>query len=916
MSYNTGQAHPMIGQTLSHYRINGKLGEGGMGVVYQAVDTRLDRTVAIKVLHSEAVADPERKRRFVQEAKAASALNHPNIVTIYEIDEAESGGKVIDLIVMEYIPGKTVDQLIGRGGLRVNEALRYVIPMADALARAHGAGIVHRDLKPANLMVNEHGLVKILDFGLAKLTERTDGDDAATRDIARTEEGAIVGTAAYMSPEQAEGKKVDARSDIFSFGSVLYEMVTGQRAFQGETRMSTLAAILHREPKALSEVAAGIPRDLEKIIARCLRKDPARRFQHAIDLKVALEEVKEESESSLAPVAGTDAKGSRLRLVPAGLVGAALILAVAGVLWWNLRTKTAEPGFGPVLARLTADSGLTTDPALSPDGKLLAYASDRSGDSGLDIWVQQVPRGEAIRVTRDEADDHEPSFSPDGQRIVFRSDREGGGVYVVSALGGEPRLVARQGRRPRFSPDGSKIAYWVGVIGGVSGGVIYVVDSSGGSPRRLAADLDIAQSPTWSPDGKHLLFMGRRTASQGTAGSTGNEWWIVAVDGGSAVNTRAMEASGRAGLPGPLVPIPGFWRTQGHSVVFSARLGDSANLWEIQISPKTWQVEGTPRRLTSGTGLEVAPSLGAGGVVFANLAENIDIWSLPIAADQGKPLGEMRRLTDAASAEIFPSVSSDGKKLVFQSNRSGNQDVWMKDLESGREVALTATPADETSPVISPDGSKVAYQLVENGKPSIYMIGVGTPGVAEKLCEDCLPQHSWSPQGKLLYYGSVPQALNLLDVGSGRTVELLRHSKQTLRNPRFSPDGRWISFHAITGPLTRRIFVVAFREGVSIPESEWIPVTDGLALDRNTAWSPDGNLLYFQSERDGFGCIWAQRLDPVSKRAAGVIFPVQHFHHARRSPGIYSISITTSSLVFGMGEQTGNIWMLKTGEQP
>lgn len=281
----------MIGKLIAHYQILEKLGEGGMGVVYKARDTHLDRYVAIKVLPPDKVADETRKARFVQEAKSASALNHPNIVTVHDIS-SDAG---YDFITMEYVQGKTLGQLIGRKALALNDALRYAMQIADAMARAHAAGVVHRDLKPSNIMVDENGMVKVVDFGLAKLTETVStNDDASTRTVkATTEEGAVVGTAAYMSPEQAEGKKLDARSDIFSFGAVLYEMVTGRRAFQGESRISTLSAVLRGEPKPVE----GVPHDVEKIITRCLRKDPERRFQLMKDLRVELEELREESDS-------------------------------------------------------------------------------------------------------------------------------------------------------------------------------------------------------------------------------------------------------------------------------------------------------------------------------------------------------------------------------------------------------------------------------------------------------------------------------------------------------------------------------------------------------------------------------------------------------------------------------------------
>jgi eukaryotic-like serine/threonine-protein kinase len=288
----------MIGRAVGQYQISEKLGEGGMGVVWKARDTRLDRFVALKTLSDEKLGDPVRKRRFVQEAKGASALNHPNIVHIYDITDADG----VQFIAMEYVPGKALEQLIGRNGMRLNEALKYAVQIADALAKAHSAGIIHRDLKPSNIMITENGVVKVLDFGLAKLVEAElsefeETEIATGQERPNTEEGTIVGTVAYMSPEQAQGKKVDGRSDIFSFGSVLYEMVTGKRAFSGDSKISTLSAILKQEPEAVSSVVNSVPRDLDRIISRCLRKDVARRFQHMDDLQLALLDLKEESES-------------------------------------------------------------------------------------------------------------------------------------------------------------------------------------------------------------------------------------------------------------------------------------------------------------------------------------------------------------------------------------------------------------------------------------------------------------------------------------------------------------------------------------------------------------------------------------------------------------------------------------------
>jgi eukaryotic-like serine/threonine-protein kinase len=447
----------VIGQTVGHYSILEKLGEGGMGVVYKARDSHLNRSVALKVLPPQKVADPERKRRFVREARSASALNHPNIVTVHDIDQSDG----VDFIAMEYVAGKTLDHLIGRKGLKLNDALKYAIQIADALAAADAASIVHRDLKPANIMVTEKGLIKVLDFGLAKLTEPAQSDEfgPTVTMTAHTEEGTIVGTVAYMSPEQAEGKPIDARSDIFSFGAVLYEMVTGRRAFQGDTKLSTLASIMHEEPKPVREVVEDIPELLERLILQCLKKQPARRFQHMDDIKVELETLKEDSESGkLSRQAAAPRRWSKAWMLAAGAVATVLLAAGA---WYYLRPKPAPPQRTAV-RRLTWDNGLTTDPVLSPDGTRVAYASDSGTGGNLDIWIQQVATGDRLRLTHNEADKYEPAFSPDGNRIAYRSEEDGGGIYVVSTLGGEPRRIARGGRRPRFSPNGELIAYWAG----------------------------------------------------------------------------------------------------------------------------------------------------------------------------------------------------------------------------------------------------------------------------------------------------------------------------------------------------------------------------------------------------------------------------------------------------------------------
>ena len=427
----------MIGQTLDHYRIQSKLGEGGMGVVYRARDTHLGRTVAIKVLPAERVADPGRKQRFAQEARAASALNHPNIVNTYDV-RSEGG---MDFIVMEYIEGQTLKTLIPPKGMSPVHALQYAAQIADALAKAHSAGIIHRDLKPSNIMVTDEGRVKVLDFGVAKLLEPVDCSRDDTTQTARTltETGAVLGTAAYMSPEQAEGRNIDARSDIFSFGSVLYEMLCGEPPFQGDSTIAVLSAVVRDEARRISQVARDVPPELEKLVERCLRKDPQRRFQHAADIRVLLEELKEDqTHSTTGAIRGKtpDPLRSRTLALSAALVVAVAAMAAISSRLGPFRTAATPPKVAP----FTSFAGRELEPAVSPDGKQVAFVWDGEGADNFDIYVKLIDGGTPLRLTANPGEDRQPAWSPDGRDIAFcRRTPAGAEIISVPALGGPER---------------------------------------------------------------------------------------------------------------------------------------------------------------------------------------------------------------------------------------------------------------------------------------------------------------------------------------------------------------------------------------------------------------------------------------------------------------------------------------------
>ena len=709
-----------------------------MGAVYKARDHRLDRLVAIKVLSEKAAATQERQARFIQEAKTASALNHPHIVTIYEIDLAGD----LMFIAMEYIEGRTLEQLIPQKGLRFADALRYAIPAADALAAAHAIGIVHRDVKPSNIMVSAKGVVKVLDFGLAKLTSRgtprsaaagAEADATVTVNLRDTEAGSILGTVAYMSPEQAEGKEIDARSDIFSFGVMLYEMLTGRRPFTGDTKLSTLAAIVNQEPRPARQLVEVLPSELDRVLARCLRKDPARRFQHMADLKVALEELKEESDSGRLTAGAPVPARKRTWLWAAA--GAVIVLALTGA--WLLRRPASTPP--ETLVPVTTYPGSELYPSFSPDGKQIAFSWNGESGDNRDIYVKLVGETSALRLTTDPAADSFPAWAPDGKRIAFRRAGSHSGIYTVSPLGGAEQKLSdfATSYQMSWSPDGK----WLAVSSDEPTSAIFLLTADGGEPRRVSSPKAPAfdRFASFSPDGRQLAY----------AGCTGNLACDVFVQD---LSPAYVPRGSARRITNQNVAIYGLtWSRDGRSLIYSGsgRVGLLVYLWRVGIDGGP-----PPQRLEIAGPNALYPAVSPAGnrLVFSRYLEDYDIWRYRVG-------GAAEPLIVSSLNEFNPQFSPDGSRIAFSSDRSGEaMEIWVAQADGSKPVQMTNRLGRyQGTPRWSPtDGRWIAFDSQgEGGIRHIYVMDAsgGRPRrISPEASGEFVP--SWSHDGKWIYFCS------------------------------------------------------------------------------------------------------------------------------------------------------------------
>jgi eukaryotic-like serine/threonine-protein kinase len=822
------------GARLGPYEILAPLGAGGMGEVYRARDTRLGRAVAIKVLPGEFSGDPARLQRFRNEARAASALSHPNIVTIHEIGESDS----TSFIVMELVEGKSLRELLAAGPLAPRKALGIAAQIADGLARAHAAGIIHRDLKPENVIVTPDGLVKILDFGLAKLLPGlSDLTQAIAQENVPTRPGMILGTVSYMSPEQARGSAVDFRSDQFALGATLYEMLTGQRAFHRETAAQTLAAIIEDDPEPVATLNPKVPVPLRWITERCLAKDPAERYASTFDLARDLANVRDHlSEIGAAPgLVAAPVPRSRARLARAAawlVLGVAL--GLAGGFW--LRPPPPQP---PALRALTF-SGQDYSPAASPDGRVIAFVSERDGTPR--IWLKQIAGGSEAPLTA--GPDTAPRFSPDGSEILFaRQEGSGSSLYRVPVLGGEPRKILDNALEGDWSPDGSRIAFLkMRVVNGVREVVLGVVAADGSGAREVHTfENQTPQAPRWSPDGRVIAVVA--VPYFGLGGSRAKGVRLIGLDG--------KEVGGLEPPSGGAVISGVAWMGSGNEAVYAQTESRAFALYETSSTSRVvGQEVGSSRARTlfwapgACLGLDIiAP--GRVAVDCASTRENLAEATLSAGARGPQP----RWLTRGNSVDRQPIYSPDGQWIAFSSDRSGTIDLWALSLATGSIRQLTANAVDNWDPAFSPDGKKIFFSSNRTGHYEIWWANADGSD-PRQLTHDGYDAENptMTRDGKWVVYNSgsprEPGVWKIHPDGTGAAV-LARGSTAW---PEVSPDGAY-ALYTISGTEQSVVRVVRVADGQPVPFEIRAPggsatVTRGAASGR-ARWLPNGRAIAF-----------------------------------------------------------------------
>jgi eukaryotic-like serine/threonine-protein kinase len=847
---------------LGTYRIVAELGAGGMGEVYRARDARLDRDVAVKVLPAHLATDPDALARFRREAKAVAALSHPNILAIHDVGTDRG----IDYAVMELLEGQTLREVLGHGALPLRKALEYAVQIAHGLAAAHDKGIVHRDLKPENVFLTNDGHLKILDFGLARQNPLFPiADVTGSPTVSHTDAGMIVGTLGYMSPEQVRGEPATHRSDIFAFGSLLYEMLTGARAFRRTTAPETMTAILRDDVPELPAEVAMTARGVAPILVHCLEKRPEDRFQSARDLAFDLR-IASGSLTMSGPVRDSLPSG---RLAATGRIARPLGWLLAGVL-----LAAAESSFlsssgrlvHPKIRRLTF-SGADSAPSATPDGRIVAFTSTRDGLSR--IWIKQLAGGGEQALTS--GPDILPRFSPDGQSVLFvRDEGQSQSLYRVALVGGEPRKLIHDAVDGDWSPDGREIAFVRTRTepGRIFAG-LYVADLQGQKERRLT-ELENANlyGVRWSSSGREIVVTNANIAT------TAVRSCLIRIDVASGRQATWPKDGGELPLSASL------FVDDGHEVVLAQSESTLGNLTAAQsrvmaVGPGHdrervlfWAAD----LFASGGASNAFPILdvlGPGRIVFDTVEER---QKLVEVASGNAPAGE-RVLTRGPSVDRQPAYSPDGQFVVFSSNRTGNLDLSVLAPKTGAVRQITEDPADDWDPAFTPDGRQIVWSSRRSGSLEVWISDADGSGARQITRLGTGAENPTVTRDGWVVYADnnpAPDAMGIWKVRlDGRDAHRLLGGPYIV--PEVSPDGRYALAVVATGWLHNQIQVVEVESGALVPFT--IEVSYGLNAPNiahgRARWLPDGRAIAFVGfDEKGRSGIFAQDFTPGRDSAA------------------------------------------------
>lgn len=831
----------LVGRQIRHYAIERLLGSGGMGAVYLARDLRLKRRVALKLLPPHVALHDVRIHRFRREAWAGSALNHPNIVTVHEIGQEDG----LYFIVTELVDGQTIEARIGAGHdrqpLAWSEIVDISLQAADALDAAHALGIVHRDIKSSNIMLTRRGQVKILDFGLAKFRDEHEDRLVVTSSGMHTQSGAIMGTVPFMSPEQSRGEEVDHRTDLFSFGVVMYQMACGRLPFAGASTLDTLEQIRNGDPEPVSRLNPRLPAELEGCITRCLAKERERRYQSARELWNDLRAL------AVSGTGGPQYPATASRLRRWAWSGAAAGGVLAGTLASILAVKTyqaapgsaraadAAPALGQVrparFTQLTHQAGEELYPSLAPDGGSFVYASPAAGN--WDIYHQRIGGSGAVNLTADSTqNDLEPAISPDGQWIAFRSERDGGGIFLMDASGESVRLLSAIGANPTWSPDGRELAYATQQTRFPEGrqpGEIWTVNIVTGEQRLLAA-VDASQ-PTWSPHGHRIAYWGVHQ------GSSRRDIWTVPTTGGPPMAVTDDE----------FLDWNPVWSPDGKQLYFASDRGGSMNLWRVAMDEVTGHVLGAPEPVTTPSPYAAHISFARDGkrIAYAHVLSRSNLQRVAFDPDSGTLAGEPVWITQGSILMSNPDVSPDGEWLVVTTaDEASREDLIIMRADGTSQRRLTDDIHKDRAPRWSPDGQRIAFYSDRSGKYEIWSIDPNGAALRQLTHTSGRDVYSpvWSPDGSRLLYQHRGQGNFIIDVDrpwAGQSPERLPQGDVEMFTPwAWSPDGQ-----KLAGGLRRRGQHVSTLATYSLATQEYESLTP---LGLNPAvWLQDGERLLF-----------------------------------------------------------------------